>query len=55
MELQSATFPYCKQHNTVELLACVFPNSAKTLSKLCTRKTSEKAVILNFCFLDALP
>ena len=55
MELQNAVLSYYKHHNTVEFLVFVFPKSAITLSKLYTKKASEKTIILKSCLLDPLP
>ena len=41
-------------HNTGEFLLYIVPNSRITLSKIYTRRTSDKAVILQSCFLDVL-
>ena len=41
--------------DTIEFLVFVVLNSSVTLSKVETRRTSDKAVILQSCFLNVLP
>ena len=48
--LQSVTWSDHKYQNTAEFLVCVVPNTRITLSKVCTRRTSDKAIILQSCF-----
>ena len=43
-----------RHHNRVEFLVSVFPSSAIALSKVYIRGTSNKAIILQSCFLDVL-
>ena len=50
-----ATWPDYKHHNTFDFLVCVFHNSTITLSKVYTRRTSDKAITLVSCLLDVLP
>ena len=52
---KSATWSDYKHHNsTVEFLICVFINSTRTLSRVYTRRTNDKSMIFQLCFLDAL-
>ena len=50
-----ATWSDNKHHNTFNFSTCIIPNSSITLPKVYTRKTSYKAVILQFCSLYVLP
>ena len=45
----------CKHHNAVKFLVCFFPNSTITLSKFYIRRTSDKVLILQSCFLNVSP
>ena len=45
-DCKGATWSGYKHHKAVEFLVCVFPNSTVTLSKVYTRRTGDKAVIL---------
>lgn len=54
LKLQSATWSECTQ-NAVEFLVCVVLKSTITLSKICTRRTSDKPIIFKPCLLDVLP
>ena len=44
-----------QNHNTVEVFICIFCISAITLSKVYTRRTIDKAIILQSCILAVLP
>ena len=50
-----AIWPDYKHHNTFDFFVCVFHNSTITLSKVYTRRTSDKAIILVSCLFDGLP
>ena len=41
-----ATWSDCKHHNMVKFFVCVFRNSSITLSKVDSRRTSNKAINL---------
>ena len=49
-----ATWSDYKHHNTVEFYICFFRYSTTTSSKVYTKRTSDKAIILQSWFLDAL-
>ena len=52
LELQSAIWSDYKEHKEVGFLVFVVPNSTITLSKVYTRRISDKTITLKPCFLD---
>ena len=57
IEVLLATTPtiVTKHHNIVEFFVFVFRNLTITISKVDTRRTSDKAIILQSCTIDVLP
>ena len=43
-----------KHHSTVNFYVCIFGNTTIILAKVDTRRTSDKAIILQSCILDVL-